>query len=222
MIPTKKGFGIEIWGTENDLESFYDVISQFWNDEHFSHIRGYENRNKLISGFSYEMRKAMEGSRQKRKTSHFSLTQNEYLGTKVSWVHFLFSLAAIRQNMRFVPANKYEIAMILQIEYLLERAMREFDEVGAKQLIPFLENAIFSSNEYLYQYMRSINVDYFLLGGGKGAFRKLSILMMRSVYYSAEYSDYLRLLEKDAKNLKCEINELEINDDDIDYHALIW
>jgi len=38
MIPTKKGLGIEIWGTRDDMDYLYEIISKFWNDEAFFHI----------------------------------------------------------------------------------------------------------------------------------------------------------------------------------------
>ena len=56
-IPTKKGMGVEIWGTYDDLSSFYEVIGKFWNHENQLNHKGSENRDKLISSFSYEIRK---------------------------------------------------------------------------------------------------------------------------------------------------------------------
>ena len=61
-IPTKRGVGIELWGTYGDLDSLYNSINKFWNDEHFNFIKGAESRNKLIASFAYEIRKAMEHS----------------------------------------------------------------------------------------------------------------------------------------------------------------
>ena len=99
LVPTKKGLGVEIWGTYDDLNSLYEVISKFWNDEHNLNKKGFDNRDKLISGFSYEIRKAKDNSRIERKSSHFSLEASKYLGTQISWVHFLFSLTALKYNM---------------------------------------------------------------------------------------------------------------------------
>ena len=70
MIPTKKGVGVELWVTFEDLNVFYDVISKFWNDEQYLNKNGFANRDKLISGFLYEIRKAKEGKRKKRKSNH--------------------------------------------------------------------------------------------------------------------------------------------------------
>lgn len=222
IIPTKRGLGIEIWGTYEDLDNFYGVISKFWNDEQYLNKKGFENRDKLISGFSYEIRKAKERSREKRENSHFGFEKMEYLGTKISWVHFLFSISAIKYNMRFYETNKFDISMILQIEFWLEKAMNKFDQTGAEKLIGFIEDGIYGANDYIYQFMRSINLDYFLLGGGKRAFRKLPELLKRGIFYTDEYKDYLAFLEKESERLNCEISDMEINDDHIDYENLKW
>lgn len=222
IIPTKRGLGVEIWGTYEDLDNFYGVISKFWNDEQYLNKKGFENRDKLISGFSYEIRKAKEGSREKRENSHFGFEKMEYLGTKISWVHFLFSMSAIKYNMRFYETNKFDISMILQIEFWLEKAMNEFDQIGAEKLIGFIEDGIYGANDNIYQFMRSINLDYFLLGGGKRAFRKLPELLKRGIFYTDEYKDYQAFLEKESERLNCEISDMEINDDHIDYENLKW
>lgn len=70
--------------------------------------------------------------------------------------------------------------------------------------------------------MRSINLDYFLLEGGKRAFRKLPELLKRGIFYSEEYQDYQAFLRKESKRLNCEISDMEINDDRIDYENLKW
>ena len=44
--------------------------------------------------------------------------------------------------------------------------MNDYDEVGAKNLIGFIDDGLYGGNDYIYQCMRSVNIDYFLLGGG--------------------------------------------------------
>lgn len=100
--------------------------------------------------------------------------------------------------------------------------MFAFDENGAKNLVPFIEDGLYGANPFLYHYMRSINLDFLQLGGGKRSFRKLPQLLKRGVFYTDEYKEYQKFLEEEAKRLKCEINDLEINDDHIDYENLNW
>lgn len=222
IIPTKGGFGVEIWGTYEDLNDFYMFIGKFWNHEDRLNIKGFENRDSLISGFSYEIRKAKDGNRLIRNFSHFSLEEHTYYGVKISWVHLLFTLTSIKFNMRYSETDKYDISQILLIEYLTEKAMISYDQVGAKLLIGFIEDGLYGGNEYIYLFMRSINLDFFILGGGKKAFRKLPNLLIKGVYYTAEYTEYLKFLENEAIRLNCKISELEINDDDFDYEKIKW
>lgn len=222
LIPTKKGFGVELWGTYEDLESLYEVVGKFWNDENNLNKKGFENRDKLISGFSYEIRKAKEGSRLQKDFSHFTLEKQKYLGTQISWVHFLFSLSAIKHNMRYYETNKFDISYILLIEFWLAKAMYQFDEVGANKLNKFIEDGLYGANEYIYHYMRSINLDYFLLRRGKKNFRELSNLLSRGVLFTEEYKAYETFLKEEAKRLNCEVNDIEIDDDKVDYEKMEW
>ncbi len=222
IIPTKKGMGVELWGTYEDLDLLYDTIGKFWNDENYLNKKGFESRDKLISGFSYEIRKTKDNQRLSRATSHFSIEKQTYYGAQISWVHILFSMAAIKYNMRFYETNKLDIATIIQVEFWLERAMNSYDEVGAKELIGYIDDGLYGANDYIYQYMRSINLDYFLLDGGKRAFRQLPKLLKRGIFYTSEYKEYASYLEKEATRLNCEITDLEINDDHIDYENMKW
>lgn len=221
-IPTKRGIGIELWGTHDDLLSLYEVIGKFWNNENFSKYKDFENRNVLISGFSFELRKAYEGSKLKRKFSHFSNESILHYGAKFSWVHIIFSLHALRYNMRLIESTKYDLAIFLQLEYWLEISMRNYDLIGAKKMQYFICDGIYGGNKYLYQFMRSINAEFFMLGGGKNAFRKLPDLMNRAILFSDEYNQYMDILDKESKRLNCEISVLELDDDDIEYDKIDW
>lgn len=221
IIPTKGGLGVEIWGTYDDLSNFYDFVGKFWNDDELS-SKGFDNRDTLISGFSYEIRKAKDGNRLNRNTSHFSFEEQKHYGARISWVHFLFSLTSLKFNMRYGETNKFDISQILLIEFWLEKAMNNYDQIGAKNLIGFIEDGLYGGNQHIYQCMRSINLDFFILGGGKRAFRKLPDLLKRAVYYTDEYNDYLKFLKDEARKLNCEISELEISDDVFDYENVRW
>lgn len=108
MVPTKRGVGVELWGTRGDLEYFYDAITDFFLGEDKLNFPGAENRLKLLSSFSYEVRKAYEGARLKRSFGHFSMEDQACLGTQFSWVHALFSLAGLKYAMNYQGAARQE------------------------------------------------------------------------------------------------------------------
>lgn len=221
-VPTKRGLGIQLWGNYDDVILLYEIIGKFWNEEQYKNKKDYDNRDSLISSFSHELRKCYQGSRLKRNQSHFSSEPMLYFGAEFSWVHVLFSLSALKFNMRFQESNKLDLSVFMLIEFWLEKSMNDFDEVGARKLIPFINDGIYPGNKYLYQFMRSINADYFLLGGGKSAFRKLPDLLTKAILNHNKYNEYITSLTMEAQRLKCEIYDLEINDDDIDYKNIKW
>ncbi|MDR6919550.1 DUF6904 family protein [Chryseobacterium sp. 2987] len=222
IIPTKHGLGAEIWGTFEDLNNLYDLILKFWGDEDIADDEGYETREKTLSGLSYEIRKAKDGMRLKRDGNHFIYSGSEYYGTTVSWVQFLFSLTALKFNMRYSETCKFDISQILLIEYWLERAMHTYDEIGAVKLKGFLNDALFGGSRYLYLCMRSVNFDFLTLGGGKRAFRKLPDLLRRGIYATEEYWAYEKFLIEEANKYSCQVSGLEFNDDDFDYGTIRW
>ena len=222
LVPTKNGIGVEIWGTYDDIRTVHSVVQNFWGNEKNDNIKNSENRDDALSGFSRELRKAHEGSRLKRKRSHFSFEEIEHFGCKISWVHIIFSLSALRYNMRYSETNKLELSILMQFEYWLEKSAIAYDEKSGMNLEPFFNGAIDGGNEYIYQLLMSIDTDYLRLNGGKRAFRKLPELLKRGVTFTAEYQDYEKFLKAEATRLNCEISQLEINDQNIDYENLKW
>lgn len=222
IIPTKRGKGVQIWGAYDDLNTLHDFINKFRLDEDNLNKGGTKNRDKLISSFSDEIRKAKEERRLARNKSHLFFDEQKYLGCHISWVHFLFSLTTIRYNMRFIQVSKFDKAQMLLLEHWLEKAMKTYDPIGAGDLICFIEDGIYSANPYIYQYMRSINMDFHLLDGGEKTFRKLPHLLNKAILFTDEFKEYEQFLKREAKRLNCEITELEVNDEEVDYDFKKW
>lgn len=222
ILPTKRGLGVQLWGTYEDLNGLYDILSKFWSQEDLIGKEDFDSRDKVIGGFVYEIRKAYSGNRLVQNHNHFTLEELKHFGCEISWVHILFSLSSIRYNMRYIENNKLDLSMMLQLEYWVEKAMNDFDPVGAIQLKQYISDGIFHGNPYVYLYMRSINADYFELGGGKTAFRRLPQLLKTGICYTEEFNRFETFLEKEAKRLNCKISELEMNDEEIDYDGIKW
>lgn len=222
FISTKNGIGAELWGTYDDLKTIHEVVGKFWSQEGFEEKKGFDTRDSIISSFSYEIRKAFQGSRLKRESNHFTPDLVVHFGCQMSWVHLIFAMNAIRWNMRFFSINKLDNGIMLQLEYWLEESLQHFDPESSAPLIAYLNGGIDQGNAYLYQFMRSINADFFKLGGGKEAFKKLDALLQRAVKGTEEYKMYNLFLVEEARRLGGKITELELMDDDIDYDGLAW
>lgn len=215
--PTKRGLGVELWGTYDDYQLLYEVIGGLWNKDENIDKEGFENRDSIMSSFSYEIRKAYEGSRLTSEQGFYLFSEGKYYGCKISWVHFIFSLHALRYNTRYYTTNLLDLSVLMQLEFWLEKAMFSYDSIGAMRLCTYIKENIYAGNPYLYLYMRRINAQYFTIQKGKKGFRELPNLLKMACQHTTEYQVYKDELEKDAIRLNCNASLLEVSDDDVNY-----
>lgn len=218
---TKRGLGVQIWGSYDDLRTLYVIISKFWNVPEFEQILGFENRNELISSFSYDVRMGMDGSRLSYKDPRLPENGNKLYGFEVSWVHIIFSLAALKENWNLIPPNKLDLNVFYSLGYWIEDALEAYGSATADKIKPYLNGAIYGANPCLYQFMRRINLDFFLLSGGKQAFRKLPNLLRTSAYATAEYNEFTKQLEREAKRIGCKPQNIDF-DENPDIYSIKW
>lgn len=209
MNACKNGKEVEIWGSFESLNRLYNMIGSFWNDDSIKvDTDTYESRDKTINDFSYEIRKTFSGDRLRKNNSR----DPEYFGCRLSWVNILFSLSALRYNMRSKETTKLDIAVFLELEYWLEESMKDFDKEGFSMLCAYIDGGIYAGNPYLYQYMRSIDIEAKKSAKGKKALRLLPQLLRRAVYGTTEYEAYEMYLKSEAKRHDCNISDLDFND----------
>lgn len=209
MQACKNGQDVEIWGSFEGLTKVYAIIGRFWSDDTVKTDQVvYENRDKTISAFAYEIRKAFSGNRFKKKNE----TGVELFGCKLSWIHVLFALSALRYNMRLKQTRKLDIALFIELEHWLEEAMVNYDREGHLMLKGFIDGGIYAGNPYLYQYMRGMDLEFKNHGTGKKAFRNLPVLLRRGVYGTRDYMEYEVYLETQAKKHGCKVFDMEFND----------
>ncbi|WP_437438160.1 DUF6904 family protein [Myroides profundi] len=161
-------------------------------------------------------------SRLKRNSGHLSGSESVYYECCISWVQGIFFIQAIRYKQNLIPINKLILSHLLEFEYWMEKTMYEFDSKTAFELKDFITGRIDTSNDCLYIYMRKINLEYFLLNGGKKAFKTLPGLLEKACYGTLGYNLYRKELERDAKRLNTNARRLELNDDDFDYENVKW
>lgn len=69
--------------------------------------------------------------------------------------------------------------------------------------------------------MRHINFEYFSMGGGKQAFRKLPNLLRASTYATDEHDELNKYLEKEATRIRSKPDMLDFNEDD-ELYTITW
>lgn len=209
MSACKNGLDVEVWGSNEGLVRLYSTLSKVWGgDALYGDVESHESRNNVINGFSYYIRKAISGEMLHNKKD-FKI---EYYGFRISWVHAIFVLNAIRYNLRSKVAGKLDLAVFLEIEHWLEESMKEYDKEGFLKLQPYIDGGIYTGNPNLYLYMRSIDYQAKKSGTGKKAFRKLPALLRQAVFGTKEYEQYEIYLQAKAEEHNCSISELEISD----------
>tara|TARA_R110001606_G_scaffold158325_1_gene302079 strand:+ start:239 stop:901 length:663 start_codon:yes stop_codon:yes gene_type:complete len=213
MLPEKKGLGVELWGSYQDVKQLYFVIMSFTDDESFQNREGFENRNQILWDFVKHLRKSYQGRRLQRDTDHFNLDPQKVFGVKISWLEMIFYLGCINYNSKFLRVSKFDSAMFLQLEYWLEKSMIDYDEKGGNELKNYINSLINYNSELLLQYYHFLDYEFFKLNGGKKSYRKLFEILRKAVASSDENKLFLSKLNKEAKILNCEIIDLLVYDD---------
>lgn len=212
LNPTKRGVGVELWGTSTDLRIIYQVFTDLWDLDDNDKLT--EN---ILGAFLYEVRHAEQGDRLIRENSHFTIIREPHCGCQISWVQLLFFIAFVNYKKSLCPRNKLLDAVILQLEYWTEKALVEYDNKTGQLMLSFVGKSLDGSNPYLYYAMRSANLNFFELRGGKKAFHQLPELMKKGVRGTVAYKAIRNSLLSRAKELGCEPDELDLDEDDAVY-----
>lgn len=214
LRPTKRGYGVELWGTSHALRTIYQVFSELWDIDQSDKLT--EN---MLSAFLYEVRHADQGGRLIRENSHFSIERVSHYGCQISWVQLLFFIGFVNHKKSLFPQNKLLNAIIFQIEYWTDEALVEYDKKTGQIMLSYVGKSLDGSNPYLYYYMRLTNLKFFELKGGKKAFSQLPQLMKSGVPGTSAYQRIKRSLLLRAKELECDPGELDLDEDNAVYNV---
>ena len=222
IVGTKKGIGVEIWGSYSDLFILRNFILKYSGIEEGDELT---NRSKdidyILFSFCYELRKAYENQRATRHYNHITFENEKLIGTRVSWVNIIFLINALKLKTYDQKLSKLHKSLILQLDYWIDMAMRIYDDSTHKKLKPFFKYKVQTENLYLFQLMTFIEVEYFKLGGGKKSFKRLPDLLGKSIPNTTEYYSFLNTLKAAAAKNNCKIEELEVSYDALK-DSLIW
>lgn len=211
FIPTTHGAGVRLWGTEKELREFYETIEHYWNclEEASDPIE--LQRDNLLASFCYDIRHAYQGMRTVAKKHPVTKAPGEFFGVEITWTHILFYFAVLRHNMRTRACSEEDVRLICQAEDALKEALGNYSKKYAKELIPFLNGAIYCENPYLEQYMEWVNHEHLCklrYSTPKETLSRLAYEMTCAIYGTFKYDDTLAQLKKEAKRLGCDAREL--------------
>jgi hypothetical protein len=210
--PTKNGTGISILGDYGDLASLYETVHHF-ADTLDENNKFQKAQHQLLMNFSYEIRKAYSGQRQTEKITFTNEEEYEYLGFQVVWTDILIFISVLRHSAGYAQSDKLHQANMYMLEYVVEKALFEYDPEGANILKEFIAQRINITDEYAFIIYQAVHIKYVTEKPGKDRFRKIPTYV--GSYFSEwsqEYKDLIASFQKSAVEQKCEITDLEFAD----------
>ncbi|MBI1307082.1 MAG: hypothetical protein GC181_10810 [Bacteroidetes bacterium] len=217
--PTKNGTGLSIFGDYGDLASLYDTVHEIAKTLDENNVRT-KGQNQLLMNFAYEIRKAYSGDRLTDKVKFDgSAHELHYFGFHCIWTDILIFISALRYNAGYTQTDKLQQANMYMLEYVVERALFNYDGEGAADIKNFIAQGIHISDQYVFIIYQALHIRFVTDKPGKKRFRNIPTLL--SDYFSIwrqEYNDLIRSFEASAKQQNCEITDLEF----ADFPDIVW
>jgi uncharacterized protein DUF6904 len=115
--PTKQNAGVTLWGDPWALRALYNLVHRV-NDESLL----IENKEGVMMGLAYDLRKAFEGSRSK---SHRDDGKDKcpIYGVKILWPVLITQMGLLRKSMAFMPTTRLDQAVMYEFEAIIEMAV---------------------------------------------------------------------------------------------------
>lgn len=211
--PTKSGTGVSIFGDYGDLKSLYQAVHDTANAINDSNSVQKGN-HQLLMNFACEIRKAYNGQ---RLTEEMQFPGEEhklhYYGFQLVWTDILIFISVMRHHAGYIQTGKLYQGCMYLLEYVVERALGEYDAAGAAEIIPFITHGVAVSNEYAFIIYQAIHIEYASARSGKARFRTIPRLL-RNYFntWSPEYNGLIASFERSAAEQGCKVTDLELND----------
>ena len=200
--PTKFGTGIEIYGDYYDFRSLHKVLHSI--DERIGEDAFDAN---FYMGLAYEVRKANNGHRLKKKIQRGDETF--YHGFQYSWPDILVTLNLLRQRVGYLGHQHAINAHLYQLEHITMEALKEYDATVAIELIKWISEHKVLFYVYTQKALDEIRMKHFTEKNGKTRFRKLSQQMKLLLRYTDEHHALIDEYDKRAKALNCTVEEVK-------------
>jgi len=212
-FPTKNGTGAAIFGDYGDLRSLYDTahhIAQTLDEQN----RWQKGQNQLLMNFAYEIRKAYSGDRLTDEVRFPGEGHTlHYYGFQVVWTDLLIFISALRHNAGYIQTNRMHQANLYMLEHLTEKALFDYDQAGAAEIIMSITHGIAVGTEYAFIIYQAIHLEFVTARSGKARFRKIPQLLSNHFNtWAPEYKALIASFEQSAKDQNCGITDLEFSE----------
>ena len=217
--PTKNGTGLSIFGHSGDLNILHDTIHHFANTLD-DDKNPQKSQFQLLMNFAYEVRKASSGQRLTDKFiySGDNIEHTSY-GFQLVWTDVLIFISTLRRNAGYCQSDKIHQANLYILEFIVEKALFDYDPEGANQIKDFIARGINTNNDFAFILYQALHIKFVSDKPGKTRFRKIPKLIRG--HFSEWEEDYKVLIasfQQSAKDQKCEVSDLEFSD----FPEIVW
>ena len=206
---TKYGTGIEICGDYYDLNTLHEMI---WTMA--DNTREGSPANIMILNFAYEIRKALENQREIVEMSEMAGGESlQYKSCKLFWADFIVGVNLLREQASYLDTDKNQQSILYRLEYIGVKAMIEYDNKLGTELSKWITHFTPYHDLPVNVIVPEIDVCQMNERNGKSRFKKLLDQMQLLNRFSPQGNLYMSELEKQAKELGCEISQLRLPDE---------
>jgi hypothetical protein len=210
--PTKSGTGVSIFGDYADLKALYVTVHHF-AETLTEKDKVQDAQSKILMNFAYEIRKAYSGDRLTEKLQFNGESETySYYGFQVVWTDMLIYISTLRRSAGYSQSDKMHQASMYLLEYVIEKALYDYDPEGADVIKGYIGQRIQINSEYVFLIYQAVHIKYVSETPGKNRFRQIPIFVGASfTEWSTEYKEVISSLQKSADEQKCEITDLEFS-----------
>lgn len=122
--------GIVLWGDFATLHRLHELIHHL-----VAESRYIEDKEGFVLGLAYDVRQAFQGSRHRDYRDYPNDDRCGVYGVEILWPLILVQVSVLRQAMAGIPTSKLDQAMMFELEYVVESAVRAAVPATADEVI---------------------------------------------------------------------------------------
>jgi hypothetical protein len=200
--PTKHGSGITLYGDSHDLRALHETIHKVTSEKHVE-----ERFGNFMLGLAYDVRKAYEGARERKRVGLEGLNSVKYFSVNVLWPYFLPQVALIRHFAAYHPTTHRDQGCLYLLEDCAITSLLARDANVGKVCSEWLLSFPMLPHDYLMQFF-NICAREFVCIPEKKRFGKLPDILRKLAWHSPEYREFSKEIAEAAKANDCGPEEL--------------
>jgi uncharacterized protein DUF6904 len=201
--PTPFGAGIELLGDRLDLHSLHRTIHALCDEAQLT-----TPWREFNLGLAYDVRKAVEGSRNRRPMEVDGDESVDYFGVEILWPYFLVQSGLLRHAAGRRVSTKRDQVNVRLLELIAEEALCKADPKAGGECVEWFRSFAGFPAGYYMEFINRIARDYACVLAPEKRFGCLPILLRRLDPSSSEYQGFAGQLKREARVQRCSAQAL--------------